>query len=42
MTAGAGFTGGVSPQALLYLFLRHAVLLGYYDAGYALHSRPVS
>ncbi len=37
VTAEAGFTGGVSPQALLYLFLRHAVLLGYYDAGYALH-----
>ena len=26
-----GFTGDVSPQALLYLLLRHALMLGYYD-----------
>ena len=32
-----GFTGGQSPQALLYLFLRHALLLGYYDSSYNYH-----
>ncbi|HEY3726033.1 MAG TPA: hypothetical protein VGL51_02590 [Solirubrobacteraceae bacterium] len=32
-----GFTGGVSPQALLYLYLRHALMLGYYDTSYQLH-----
>ena len=29
-----GFTGGQSPQALLYLYLRHALLLGYYSSSY--------
>ncbi len=33
-----GFTGNVSPQALLYLMLRHALMLGYNDAGYEFHS----
>jgi hypothetical protein len=33
----SGFTGNQTPQALLYLFLRHALLLGYYDASYNLH-----
>jgi hypothetical protein len=32
-----GFTGDVSPRALLYLYLRHALLLGYYDTSYELH-----
>jgi hypothetical protein len=37
VVAEDGFTGGVSPQALLYLFLRHAIQLGYYDTSYELH-----
>ncbi|MEO8827575.1 hypothetical protein [Lapillicoccus sp.] len=37
VTAEQGFTGDTSPQALLYLMLRHAVLLGYYDSSYELH-----
>ena len=37
VVAERGFTGDVSPQALLYLYLRHAVLLGYYDSSYYLH-----
>jgi hypothetical protein len=32
-----GFTGGASPQALLYLLARHAVMLGYYDAAWNLN-----
>ncbi len=32
-----GFSGGNSPQTLLYLYLRHALLLGYYDTSYELH-----
>jgi hypothetical protein len=32
-----GFTGGKTPETLLYLFLRHAVTLGYYDSSYNLH-----
>lgn len=32
-----GFTGNRTPQALLYLFLRHALMLGYYDSSYNLH-----
>jgi hypothetical protein len=32
-----GFTGDVSPQALLYLYLRHALMLGYYDSAYGLN-----
>ena len=36
-TAEQGFDDDTTPQALLYLFLRHAVLLGYYDTSYLLH-----
>lgn len=32
-----GFSGNRSPQMLLYLYLRHALLLGYYDTSYELH-----
>src|SRR5262249_19333589 len=32
-----GFTGGKTPETLLYLFLRHALTLGYYDSTYNLH-----
>lgn len=32
-----GFTDGVTPATVLYLYLRHALLMGYYDASYALH-----
>ncbi len=32
-----GFTNNRTPDTLLYLFLRHALMLGYYDAGYRLH-----
>jgi hypothetical protein len=32
-----GFTGNKTPEALLYLFLRHAIMLGYYDSSYRLH-----
>jgi hypothetical protein len=32
-----GFSGGRSPQMLLYLYLRQALLLGYYDTSYQLH-----
>jgi hypothetical protein len=32
-----GFTDDVSPQALLYLLLRHALMLGYYDTAYGLN-----
>ena len=31
-----GFTGNQSPTALLYLCLRHALMLGYYDTSYNL------
>ncbi|MGN6814812.1 MAG: hypothetical protein ACTHK3_01835, partial [Solirubrobacterales bacterium] len=37
VTAEEGFTGNDSPRALLYLYLRHALLLGYYDTSYELH-----
>ncbi|MFL5897129.1 MAG: hypothetical protein ACJ76D_01490 [Solirubrobacterales bacterium] len=37
VTAEEGFTDGASPRALLYLYLRHALLLGYYDTSYELH-----
>jgi hypothetical protein len=33
----SGFTGNQSPQALLYLCLRHALLLGYYNSSYNFH-----
>ena len=33
----SGFSKDVTPQALLYLYARHAVMLGYYDASYELH-----
>jgi hypothetical protein len=32
-----GFDDDVTPKALLYLYLRHALLLGYYDTSYELH-----
>jgi hypothetical protein len=32
-----GFTDNKTPETLLYLFLRHAVTLGYYDSSYNLH-----
>jgi hypothetical protein len=32
-----GFTGNQTPQTLLYLYLRHALMLGYYDTSYELH-----
>jgi hypothetical protein len=32
-----GFTNDQSPQALLYLLLRHALMLGYYDSSYNFH-----
>lgn len=37
VVAERDFTGDVSPQTLLYLFLRHALMLGYYDTSYRLH-----
>ena len=37
VVAERGFSGDVSPQALLYLYIRHAILLGYYDTSYNLH-----
>ncbi|MBZ5636672.1 MAG: hypothetical protein LAO55_26400 [Acidobacteriia bacterium] len=38
LLAENGFTDNKSPQALLYLYLRHALSLGYYDASYNYHS----
>jgi hypothetical protein len=32
-----GFINDATPRALLYLYLRHALMLGYYDASYDLH-----
>lgn len=32
-----GFAGNQSPQALLYLYLRQALMLGYFDTSYGLH-----
>jgi hypothetical protein len=37
VVAERDFTDNVSPQTLLYLFLRHALMLGYYDTSYRLH-----
>ena len=37
LRAEPGFTQNKSPQALLYLYLRHALMLGYYDASYNFH-----
>jgi hypothetical protein len=37
VVAEQGFTGGVSPNALLYLYLRHALMLGYNDSAYGLY-----
>ncbi len=37
LRAETGFTGNKSPQALLYLYLRHALMLGYYDSSYNYH-----
>ena len=35
--AEQGFTAGKTPESLLYLFLRHALMLGYYDFSYSLY-----
>jgi hypothetical protein len=32
-----GFSQNVTPTMLLYLYLRHALMLGYYDTSYGLH-----
>ena len=32
-----GFSGNQTPQALLYLYLRQALMLGYFDTSYELH-----
>jgi hypothetical protein len=37
LAAEEGFTEDASPRALLYLYLRHALQLGYYDTSYELH-----
>lgn len=37
LNAESGFLNNASPQALLYLYLRHALMLGYYDTSYNLH-----
>ena len=37
LRAEQGFTDNTTPQALLYLYLRHALMLGYYDTSYELH-----
>jgi hypothetical protein len=37
VVAEAGFTDDKSPTALLYLYLRHTIMLGYYDTSYELH-----
>jgi hypothetical protein len=37
LVAEEGFSGNASPRALLYLYLRHALQLGYYDTSYELH-----
>ena len=37
IVAERGFKDDASPQTLLYLFLRHAMMLGYYDTSYRLH-----
>jgi hypothetical protein len=33
----SGFSNDVTPRALLYLYLRHAVMLGYHDSSYSLY-----
>src|SRR5262249_45362969 len=37
IVAERDFKDDASPQTLLYLFLRHALMLGYYDTSYRLH-----
>ena len=37
LASETGFTNDSSPQALLYLMLRHALQLGYYDTSYELY-----
>jgi hypothetical protein len=37
VTQEQGFSGNQTPEALLYLMLRHALMLGYYDTSYNLH-----
>jgi hypothetical protein len=34
-----GFSGNKTPTTLLYLYMRHALMLGYYDTSYVLHKR---
>jgi hypothetical protein len=38
VVAEHGFTGGKTPRAVLYLYLRHALMLGFFNAGYRLHT----
>jgi hypothetical protein len=37
LRAENGFSGDRAPQALLYLYLRQALMLGYFDSSYQLH-----
>ena len=37
LRAETGFLNNESPQALLYLYLRHALMLGYYESSYNYH-----
>lgn len=37
LVAQQGFTGGQAPRALLYLYLRHALMMGYHDVAFSLH-----
>ncbi len=37
LIAQQGFTGGQAPRALLYLYLRHALMMGYHDVAHSLH-----
>jgi hypothetical protein len=37
LRAEQGFLGNQTPQALLYLYLRQALMLGYFDTSYQLH-----
>ncbi len=37
LAAETGFINNESPQALLYLYLRHALMLGYYESSYNYH-----
>jgi hypothetical protein len=37
LRAEQGFSGNTTPRALLYLYLRQALMLGYFDTSYELH-----